>query len=158
MGTSSPQGLASYVYHHLHSKAIVDRDINVEETCHMLQKLPLVTYCRAFTKLNIGRQIFCCVSLDSDDCLYGSSFIDEYLQCPQTIEFFCLIDLAQQWSYNQGCKTEKWKKRIALAIIHVWPHFTSIPTKDSNAFLDFCWIELLLYKSFRSFNKDIDYT
>lgn len=156
--TSCPLDPASYAYCHLHLEAIVDRDISAQLTCHILQKLPLVTCSRSFTKLNVGRQIFCRVSLDSVDCLFGCSFIDAYLQHPLTLDLFCLLDLAQQWSYNQGRKTKKWKKRIVPAIVHVWLRFTSILAKDSNAFLEFCWSELLLYKPFCSFTKNIDVT
>ena len=52
--TSSPQDPTLYAYHHLHPESIVYRDINAQETCHMLQKLPLVAYSWAFIKLNVG--------------------------------------------------------------------------------------------------------
>lgn len=52
-------------------------------------------------------------------------------------------------------KSGRRKKHIPT-IVHVWPLFTGIPNKDSNAFVDFCWSELLLYKPFHSLSKDID--
>jgi hypothetical protein len=66
-----------------------------------------------------------------------------------------LIDLTKHWTYNQARKNEKWKKRHIPTIVHVWPLFTTIPNKDSNTFVEFCWSELLLYKPFRSFSEDI---
>ena len=57
----------SYSYRSLLSEAIVDRDISAQETCHMLQKLPLVTCNRTFIKLNVGHQIFRRVSTNSID-------------------------------------------------------------------------------------------
>ena len=120
IAASCPQDPASYAYHRLHLEAIVDRDISAQETCHMLQKLPLVTCNRSFIKLNVGRHIFRRISPDSSDCLSGSSFIDAYLQRLPTLDHFFLINLAQQWSYNHACIRGKWKKRTVPAIFHVW--------------------------------------
>ena len=75
-----PKDPTSYAYQRLLLEAIVDRDISAQETCHMLQKLPLVTCSRTFIKLNVGRQIFRHVSTESTDYLSGYIFIDAYLQ------------------------------------------------------------------------------
>jgi hypothetical protein len=80
--TSNIDDPASTAYRRLHSEAIVDRDISAQETFHMLQKLPLVTCSRTFTKLNVGRQIFRRISYDFPNCLSGSTFIDAYLIRP----------------------------------------------------------------------------
>ena len=116
---SCPQDPVSYAYHRLNLEAIVDRDISAQETCHMLQKLPLVTCSRSFTKLIVGHQIFHRVSLESINYLCGFRFIGAYLQQPPTLDPFYLVDLAQQWSYNQGHKIEKWKKITIPTIVHV---------------------------------------
>ena len=152
---SCPQDPTSYAYRCMHSEVIVDRYISAQENFHMLENFALVTCSRSFIKLNVGRHMFHRISHDSIDCLSGSSFIDSYLQHPPNLDHFYLIGLAQQWSYNHACKREEWKKRNVPAIVHVYPHFTSIPAKYSNAFLDFCWSEFLLYNPFHSFTKDI---
>lgn len=121
----------------------------------MLQKFPLVTCSRTFTKLNVGRKIFHRISCDLPNCLSGSTFIYAYLIRPVFLNPVCLFDLAKHWTYNQGRKNEKWKKRNIPTIVYVWPLFTTIPNKDSDNFVEFCWIELLLYKPFCSFSEDI---
>ena len=124
----------------------------------MLQKLPLVTCSRTFIKLNVGLQLFRRLSTDSSDFLYGSNFINSYLQLPLALENFSFINLAQQWSYNKARKNEKWKKITITTIVHVWPRFPSIPSEYSDSYVDFCWSELILYKPFHSFNKNIGLT
>ena len=36
--------------------------------------------------------------------------------------------------------------------------FPSIPSEDSDSYVDFCWSELLLYNPFCSFNENIGLT
>jgi hypothetical protein len=153
--TSHPDDPASNAYQCLHSKSIVELDISARETCHMLQKLSLVTCNHTFTKLNVVCQIFCRVSHDLSNYLSSSNFTDTYLIHLVLLEPICMIDLRKHWTYNQAWKNEKWKKRQIPTIFHVWPLFTTIPNKESNTVVEFCWSELLLYKPFRSFSKDI---
>ena len=80
--TLSPTYPASFAYRDLHTKAIVDLDIGAQETCHMLQKPPLVGCSRLFMTLNVGHHIFHRVSKDPSDCLSVSTFIDAYVTRP----------------------------------------------------------------------------
>jgi ATP-dependent DNA helicase PIF1 len=153
--TLSPTDPASFAYRRLHTKAIVDRDIGTQETCHMLQKLPLVTCSRLFMTLNVGHHIFRRVSKDPSDCLSVSTFIDAYVTRPPCLQPLPLIEIAKYWSYSRHRKSNPWRRRSSPVIVLIWPRFTVIPTPDSKSFEEFCWSELLLYKPFSNFATDI---
>ena len=40
------------------TEIVSDRDIGARETCHMLQKLPLVKCSHSFVSLNVKKQVF----------------------------------------------------------------------------------------------------
>ena len=55
--SSQPEDLAMKAYRKFMMELVVERDISAQETCHMLQKLPLVMSNRTFTNLNVGCKI-----------------------------------------------------------------------------------------------------
>lgn len=72
------------------------------------------------------------------------------------MENLSLIDASRSWIFNKNRKNEnKWKRRQKNAIVRVYPRFVTIPTHQSEKFVDFCFSELLLYKSFREIAIDI---
>lgn len=79
-----------------------------------------------------------------------------YLTHSIFLDVMYLLDLAKGCTYNQEQKYEKSKKRHIPTVVHVWPLFTKIPNKNSNAFVELCWSEILLYKPLCSFSKGID--
>lgn len=40
----------------------------------------------------------------------------------------------------------------------MFPRFISVPSHENDKFVEFCWFELVLYKSFRDFHRDIGKT
>ena len=49
-------------------------------------------------------------------------------------------------------------KRRNASIVRVFPTFNSIPDKNDEKFVEFCWSELVLYKTFHDFRRDIGHT
>ncbi|XP_057853551.2 uncharacterized protein LOC131063676 [Cryptomeria japonica] len=75
---------------------------------------------------------------------------------PYAMESVTLIDAARSWTYNSKRKRDnKWEARTIAAIVRVFPRFTTVPTRQSEKWVDFCWSELLLYKPFRNIQRDI---
>ena len=53
---------------------------------------------------------------------------------------------------------EKWLPRSNESIVCVFPRFNSIPDRKDEKFVEFYWSELVLYKKFRDFRRDIGHT
>ena len=71
------------------------------------------------------------------------------------MEELTLIDVAKYWSYDKRRRGEKWLQRRNASIVRVFPRFNSIPDKNDEKFVEFCWSELVLYKTFHDFRNDI---
>ena len=71
------------------------------------------------------------------------------------MEHLPLIDVAKSWSYDNRRCGEKWLPRRDAAIVRVFPQFNSVPHREDEIFVDFWWFGLVLYKTFRDFQKDI---
>lgn len=87
---------------------VVDRDISAQETCHMLQKLPLISCSCHFVSLNVGRKVLQHVTNSNDNIELSISYISSYMQRPVEVELVCLIQSSQQFSFNRQCKKAKW--------------------------------------------------
>ena len=61
------------------SETLVDRDIGAQETCHMLQKLPLTVSSRTFLSLNVNRKTYKRVSSENRTSFTSPNFIAAYL-------------------------------------------------------------------------------
>ena len=61
------------------SETVADRDIGAQETCHMLQKLPLKIYSRSFVSLNFSHIFFKRVSPDLPNTPPPPTFIVAYM-------------------------------------------------------------------------------
>ncbi|XP_059070522.1 uncharacterized protein LOC131040138 [Cryptomeria japonica] len=148
--------LAAKAYRRLLTETLIERDIGAQETSHMLLELPLVQSSRRFINLNVSREVFKCVDLNTDDDNeeHTISFIDAYRNMPQFLEVVCLIDAAKSWIYKRRGEN-KWSPRKAATIVRVFPRFQSIPACHSEKWIDFCSSELLLYKPFHEIHTDI---
>ena len=51
-----------------------------------------------------------------------------------------------------------WLPRRNASSVGVYPRFNSIADRKAEKFVKFCWSELVLYKTFRDFLKDIGHT
>ena len=72
------------------------------------------------------------------------------------MEGITLIDVGRSWIYNTKKRGDnKWEPREIVAIVRVFPRFTSMPSQDSNKWVEFCSSELLLYKPFHDIERDI---
>ncbi|XP_059065211.1 uncharacterized protein LOC131857122 [Cryptomeria japonica] len=154
----NPDDLVAKAYRRLLTKTLIERDIGVQETSHMLLELPLVQSGRTFVNLNVSREVFKRVDLNTDDDNeeHTISFIDAYRNMPQILEVVCLIDAAKSWIYNRKRRGEnKWSPRKVAAIVRVFPRFQSISAHHSEKWIDFFSSELLLYKPFREIHTDI---
>ncbi|KAH9305362.1 hypothetical protein KI387_009766 [Taxus chinensis] len=92
------------------TESIVEHDISAQETCHMLQKMPLVMCSRPFVSLNVGKKILRRVVESDADAEQTSAFLDAYKVRPTIMEHLPLIQVARDWSYNKNRKGDKWKK------------------------------------------------
>ncbi|XP_059064096.1 uncharacterized protein LOC131856356 [Cryptomeria japonica] len=134
---------------------VADRDISAQETCHMLQKLPLVSCSRQFVSLNVGRKILHHVIKSNNGTDLSTTYIHAYMQRPFELSATSMLQSAQGFSYNSQCKKTKWQIRDKKAIVIVYPQFREPPDEDTDEFEVFCWSELLLYKPFRDIPTEI---
>ena len=145
----NPEDFASKVYKKLLIEIIIERDVSAQGTCNMLLELPLVECSRCFINLNVSRKIFKPVNKNNEDGSQGKakSFIDSYRSRPSSMETISLIDASKCWIYNKNRKKDnKWQRRQKFAIVRVYPRFVSIPPCVSDNFVNYFFLELLLYK------------
>jgi hypothetical protein len=108
--------------------------------------------------LNFSKEVFKCVNLNIDDENEKSniSFIDAYKNRSLFMESICLIDVAKSWIYNHKRKGwNLWSLGQEGVIVRIFPRFLTIPTCDSNKWIDFCTSKLLLYKPFHDLQTNI---
>ena len=140
------------------AQIVAERDISAQETCHMLQKLPLVLCSSHFFSLNVSQSVFHCVSNGTNNTPPTPPFIFAYMQSPLALEHLTLLEATHSWSFYPNRENNPWKQNFHHKIVRVYPQFLSIHAFDSSSFEPFCWSELLLYKSFRSIPQDIGTT
>lgn len=134
---SSPDAPTITVVHKLLTEFVANRDIGAQETCHMLQKLPLTQYNHSFVSLNVKRQVFRRVSQKLDGHLPTTPFITSYMQRPHSLESLSLIKVAWSWSFSSRWKTSPWKHIFPSMVVRVIPRYTSILAKDRECYVDF---------------------
>lgn len=124
----------------------------------MLLELPLVESIRTFINLNISHEVFKLVAIHIEEKNEEQmiSLIDGYKTRPPSMEDVSLIDAARSWIYNPKRRRDnKWEPRQKPYIIRIFSRFVSIPPCESNKWIDFCLLELLLYKPFHDIERDI---
>ena len=121
----------------------------------MLQKLPLTISSRPLFSLNVSKKLYRCLAPTTSTSYPSPHFIHAYISHPPRLQSTSLIEVARSWSYDSHRKTNKWRLRDPKAIVHVLPCYYIIPAKDTPSYIDFCRVELLLYKSFRNISSDI---
>lgn len=154
----NPDDFASKVYRKLLTETIIERDVRAQATCHMLLELPLVECNRKFVNLNVSQKNFKPVTKinEGESEEPTESFIDAYKRRPNSMETFSLIHVSRSWIHNKNRKNEnKWKRRQKDAIVRVYPRFVTIPPREFEKFIEFCFSELLLYKPFIEIEIDI---
>ena len=137
---------------------IAERDIGAQETCHMLQKLPLVICSRTFVSLNVSKKILHRINNSQIEEELSTTYIHSYTERPQELHSFTLFQTAQMYSYSSKRRKNQWQKRKNNAIVNVYPLFQNIPDENNDTFETFCWTELLLYKPFRHITIEISIT
>ncbi|XP_057835128.1 uncharacterized protein LOC131045552 [Cryptomeria japonica] len=155
LNTSKSEDSILLTYQKFMMGIVVDRDISAQETCHMLQKLPLLSCSRQFVSLNVGRKILHRVIKSDNGANLSTTYIHAYMQRPFELNATNLLQSAQGFSYNSQRKKTKWHIKDKKAIVTVYPQFTEPPDEDTNQFDIFCLSELLLYKSFRDIPTEI---
>ncbi|XP_059073258.1 uncharacterized protein LOC131874057 [Cryptomeria japonica] len=136
-------------------RIIENCDISAQETCHMLQKLSLISCSRQFLSLNVTKKALHCITKIDNETDLPSSYIHAYMHCPSSLNTTTLLQSARDFSYAPQRKKAKWQLREQKAIVNVYPHFPEPPIEDSQEFELFCWSELLLYKLFRDIAIEI---
>jgi hypothetical protein len=137
---------------------IVDKDIDAKEMCHLLLELPLSECSHWFVVLNIGKKVFKQVKIDTYNVDIDIYLIDAYTNRPTHIEHLALIDVTKSWSYDKHRHGEKWLPWKNASIVRVFPRFNSVLDQEDDKFIEFCWSELVLYKTLRDFHIDIGNT
>ena len=74
-----PDSPALIAYRKFMTEIVAERDIGAQETCHMLQKLPLVVCNRPFTSLNVGRKMFKRIIDMSNTNQIQSTYLQAYM-------------------------------------------------------------------------------
>lgn len=154
----NPDDSTTKAYMKIITETIIERDIGAQEKIQMLLELPLVESRISFMNLNVSTEVFRCVveDVDNSDEEHTVSFIDAYRKRSFSMEAISLIDAAKSWIYNPKIKSDnKWNLRKRASIIKVFSRFVSIPTRGSEKWINFCFLELLLYKPFRNIKRDI---
>ena len=103
------------------SETLVDRDIGAQETCHMLQKLPLTICSCTFLSLNVNRKNFKRVSLDIPTSFTSPNFVAAYLSRPSALHSISLIEAARSWSYNAHRKKKNRNQEIPPPLSMFFP-------------------------------------
>ena len=81
---------------------IAERDIGAQETCHMLQKLPLVLCSRPFITLNVSKKILHRINNSNNKEELGNNYIQSYIECPIELDSISLIDTAQMYTFSKN--------------------------------------------------------
>ncbi|KAH9309912.1 hypothetical protein KI387_037823, partial [Taxus chinensis] len=63
----NPDEMVATTHRILLTETIVEKDIDAQETCHMLLELPLVENSRVFINLNVSREVFKPVTKTNED-------------------------------------------------------------------------------------------
>ena len=71
------------------------------------------------------------------------------------MEHLALLDVSKYWSYDKCRHGEKLLPLRDATIVRVFPWFNSVPSREDEKFVEFCWYELVLYKTFCNFQNDI---
>lgn len=131
LAMSSPLNAPTiFVIRKLLTELVADRDIGAQETCHMLQKLPLKKCNHSFVSLNVKRTIFRCVSHSLDGHHLITPLITSYMQRPPSLESLSLIEVERSWSFSSRRKTSLWKHISPSMVVSVIPCYTSIPSTN----------------------------
>lgn len=117
----------------------------------MLLELPLVESSIKFVDLKFSCHIFKCVAIltkeKNEDQII--SLIDGYKTRPPYMEGVSLLDAIKSWMHNpKRTRVNKWEPRKSASIIRVIPRFVFIPPCNSDKWIYFYSLELLLYKLF----------
>ncbi|XP_059070535.1 uncharacterized protein LOC131860176 [Cryptomeria japonica] len=155
VATTNTQDTILLTYQKFMMGIVADRDISAQETCHMLQKLPLISCSRHFVSLNVSRKALHRIAEQNDNAELSKSYISTYMERSIELESISLIQSTQQFSYNTQQKKHQWQKLQKQAIVNVYPHFKTSPPEVDDNFEAYCWSELLLYKPFRNIPTDI---
>jgi len=120
---------------------VSDRDIRAQQTCHMLQKLPLSLSSRSFVSLNVTQTFFWRVSHGLGSPFPTTPFIVAYMNRPPSLEALNLLEAAHSWSFSTCRKHNQWKQINPCKIVHFLPFYCSIPSLADASYTSFCWSE-----------------
>lgn len=142
-------------YQKFMAEIVSECNISGQETCHMLQKLPLVICNRHFISLNVGKKKVHHIKSTANGNDIKSTYIQACVHRPTHLELLSLIDSSRSYTYSCNRKGCKWHPREEKAIAQVFPKFYVVPPEDSDNFELLCWSELLLDKHFYTVTIDI---
>ena len=109
-------------YRKFMTEIIAEWDIGAQETCHMLQKLPLIDCSRPFTSLNVVRKVLHQITRATT---IHDSYIHNYMKRPTELEALTLLKSVRSFIYSSKCKDNQWRRRPIQAIVCVYPHFSA---------------------------------
>lgn len=91
---------------------------------------------------------------ENDDESHLKHFVEGYLDRPYAMESVTLINAARSWTYNpKRRRDKKWEARTMAAIVKVFPRFTTIPTRQLEKWVDFCWSEFFFVQAISKYTK-----
>ena len=156
--SSHPAAPILNVIRKLLTETVADWGIGAQETCHMLQKLPLSLCSRSFVSLNVSCTIFRRVSHAQGASPPTPRFILAYMNRPTSLEALPLLEAARSWSFSARRKHSQWKHINTPNIVLVFPRYNAIPSSTDACYASFYWSELLLHFPFRTLPTDVGST
>ncbi|XP_057850600.2 uncharacterized protein LOC131061102 [Cryptomeria japonica] len=94
VATTNTQDTILLTYQKFMMGIVADRDISAQETCHMLQKLPLISCSQHFVSLNVSRKALHRIAEQNDNAELSKSYISAYMERPIELESISLIQSA----------------------------------------------------------------
>ena len=131
--------------------SVSERDISVQETCHLLLSIPLYHSSRTFVSLNLNEKVprwihgigsrpngeeFTAIN---DAGRTNHSPLKRYWNRPENFKEFSLFMLY----LTHKCVNSSWKRCKNKIIVRIWPQPSGL--RNGNQWKEFCKIKVLLH-------------
>ena len=126
-----------------------ERDFSAQETCHLLQQLPMFKASREFIVLSLNGSRALEERLQEQNHAAALSILNHYMQRPNSARFndMTLLEFARQYSMPKVSGTEP-SHRSKRVVIIARPYCSSNP--DGANYKQYCCQSLMQHKSFRA--------
>ena len=159
LNSSEPDGSSLSSIQKLLLNSVSERDISVQETCHILLGIPLYHSSRNFITLNLNEEGARwirgtgCRPNDEDFTKINEagrtnkSPLKKYWDRPDEFEDISLYKMYLTYKYGNGT----WNKSKNESIVRIWPRPSGL--RNGNQWEDFCRLKVLLHIPHRSISQ-----